>query len=79
MTTTPPISVPSSKPSTVTIGMSAFLQRVPADDRSLRQSLGVRGADVVLMQHVEQTGAQKAGEEGRFEETQAERRAGPGA
>ena len=57
VTTTPPISSAMPMPITVTIGTAAFLQRMHEQDAALRQALGARGADVVLLQHFEHASA----------------------
>ena len=60
VTTAPPISSAAVRPTTVSIGISAFLQRVPHDDPQLAQALGAGGADVIVAQHVEHAGAGEA-------------------
>ena len=57
VTTTPPISSATPMPMIVTIGIAAFFSAWPISTLSLRQPLGVGGADVVLRQHVEHAGA----------------------
>ena len=63
-------------PTTVVIGISALAQRVLHHHLPPRQSLGARGADVVLPQHLQHGGARDARQQSRQQQRQRNRRHG---
>ena len=60
VTTAPPIRSAMPMPMMVTIGIAAFFSAWTNSMLALAEALGARGADVVLLQHVEHAGARHA-------------------
>ena len=50
------------------------LQRVHEQDAALAEALGARGADIVLLQHLEHGGARDAGDQRDVDEAERDRR-----
>ena len=73
VTTAPPISSATPMPMTVTIGTAAFFSA--CRNRMLRwpDALGARGADVVLLQHLEHGRARDAGDQRDVDEAERDR------
>ena len=74
VTTTPPISSATPMPITVTIGTAALRERVARAAPSIGLALGARGADVVLLQHLEHARAGDARDQRDVDRRERERR-----